>query len=88
MVKGTTRRRQLPTRSNIFVTNTVKNRFSYSMNRLDRVPLLISEVGGNKFVHLDALCEVFLLLLYIKGFFNKFSQIFKIFQKFSVDNVI
>lgn len=58
------------------------------MNRLDKVPLLISEVGGNKFVHLDALCEVFLLLLYIKGYFNKFSQIFKIFQKFSIDNVI
>lgn len=88
MVKGTTRRRQLSTRSNIFVTNTVKNRFSYSMNRLDRVPPLISEVGGNKFVHLGALCDVFLLLLYIKGFFNKFSQIFKISPKFSVDNVI
>lgn len=88
MVKGTTRRRQLPTRSNIFVTSTVKNRFSYSMNRLNRVPPLISEVGGNKFFHLGALCNVFLLLLYIKEFFNKFSQIFKISQKFSVDNVI
>lgn len=62
MVEGTTRRRQLPTRSNIFVTSTVKSRFSYSMYRLNRVPPLISEVGGNTSFHLGTLGDVFLLL--------------------------
>ena len=48
------------------------------MNRLYRVPPLISEVGGDKFVHLAALCDVFFSYCRIlKDFLINFHKFLK-----------